>query len=358
MSRKPVVVFVLPDLTPGGAETVFVRLMNALPREKFEPMLLTVNGNGALKDTISPEVTVHSLGSDNFIKSLPKLYKKIRDINPDVVFSTMAHMNFSVLVLRLFFRRTKFIVRESTVPDCTLAERGALGLLIRFLYLILYPLADCVIAPARIVAEKMNRQLNIPVRKITILPNPIDREEINSPSTATPDDAIHFVAAGRLHHEKGFDRLINAMKDYRGPAWHLTLLGEGEQREQLEHMIDALNLGDKITLAGFRPKPWKEYAVADCFLLPSRWEGLPNAALEALACGTRVIALREAGGIVEIAAEAPQDAVILTDSMPDFMREMEKIIPGIMEKKSLMPARYEKQAVIAQFEKILEDVLS
>ncbi|MGB4107347.1 MAG: glycosyltransferase [Alphaproteobacteria bacterium] len=359
MSRKPVIVFILPDLTPGGAETVLIRLMNALPRDQYEPVLVTVSGDGRLKNFIAPEIPLHSLNSGNVIAALPKLYRKIREINPDVVVSTMAHMNFAAMILRPFFRRAKFIVRESTVPECTLAERGMLGPLIRILYFMLYPLADRVIAPARIVAYKMSLQLKVPRHKIIILPNPVDIEKAgNFIHQKAHDGTIRFVAAGRLHPEKGFDRLIKALKDYRGTSWHLTLLGEGEQRGQLEHMIGALKLGDRVTLAGFQPEPWEEYASADCFLLPSRWEGLPNAALEALACGTRVIAVREAGGIVEIAAEAPDDAVMLVNSMPHFLREMGKITPARMEKESLMPVRYEKNAVMIQFQKVLQDVLA
>ena len=358
MTSKPVIVFALPDLTAGGAEMVLIRLMNALPREKYSPVLMAVRNDGVLKDFIAPGIPLHTLGAINVIAALPKLYKKLSELNPDVVVSTMAHMNFSVLLLRPFFKKTKFIVRESTVPDCTLEARGALGPVIRALYPVLYRFADKIIAPARIILDKMHSQLKVPSKTMAVLPNPVDTSmiTISAPPT-TNDGAIRFIAAGRLHPEKGFDRLIKALKDYRGPPWHLTILGEGEQREQLEHMIRALKFEDKISLPGFRREPWQEFSAADCFLLPSRWEGLPNAALESLACGTKIIAMRDAGGIVEIAAEAPGDAVTLTHTMQDFLKAMEKITPA-QEKKSLLPARYEKKAVIENFEKLLQEILA
>lgn len=358
MAHKPVIVFTLPDLTAGGAEMVLIRLMNALPRDKYNPVLITVRSDGVLKDFIGPDIPFYTLDTVSVIAALPKLYKKLHQLNPDVVISTMAHMNFAVLILRPFFKKTKFIVRESTVPDCTLEERGALGPVIRVLYPALYRLADKIIAPARIILDKMHSQLKVPSKTMTVLPNPVDTGVMNiSAPPAANDGIIRFIAAGRLHPEKGFDRLIKALKDYRGPAWHLTILGEGEQREQLEHMIRALKFEDKISLPGFRREPWQEFSAADCFLLPSRWEGLPNAALESLACGTKVIAMRDAGGIVEIAAEAPENAVTLAYTMQDFLKTMEKITLA-QAKQSLLPARYEKSRVTADFEKLLQEVLA
>jgi len=63
-------------------------------------------------------------------------------------------------------------------------------------------------------------------------------------------------------------------------------------------------------------------------LLPSRCEGLPNAVLEALACGTKVIATKESGGIHEIASRAEPGAVTVVDDMQEFIKAMEKVKPS------------------------------
>ena len=358
MPKKPVIAFVLPDLTAGGAEMVLIRLMNALPRKKYTPVFITVSTKGTLRDFISNDTPFHSLDGANVITALPGLYKKLRDVKPDVIVSTMAHMNFAVLVLRPFFMKTKIIVRESTLPDCTLQGRGVTAPLIRLLYFILYPLADRIIAPAGIILEKMSAQLKISMNRAIVLPNPVDTSKIKiSTSVSNPGDPVRFIAAGRLHPEKGFDRLIKALKDYRGGPWRLTILGEGEQRGQLEYMIEALKFREKISFPGFRIEPWKDFAEADCFLLPSRWEGLPNAALESLACGTPVIAMQEAGGIVEIAAASPPGSVTLASTMPEFLKAMEKV-KSISKTKTLLPAAFEKETVIKNFEKILDEISS
>ncbi len=354
MNRKPVIAFVLPDLTVGGAEMVMARLVNALPRDKYDPVFIAVSSGGTLKDFIDPSIPFHSLDAKNVIAGLPKLFSRLKEIQPDIVIATMAHMNFGVLMLRPFLPKTKFIVRESTLPECTLHGRGAMAPVIRILYRALYPLADKIIAPARIILEKMNLELGVPAKRMALLPNPVDvRASGNIKGTS---EKIRFIAAGRLHPEKGFDRLIKALKDYRGPDWHLTILGEGSQREHLEYMIESLKFSGKVSLPGFSKEPWAAFAAADCFLLPSRWEGLPNAALEALACGIPVIALKEAGGIVEIAGEAPEGAVTVTKDILEFTKAMAKVTPSA-DISSLLPDKYRKENVMQTFDKLLQEIL-
>jgi glycosyltransferase involved in cell wall biosynthesis len=106
------------------------------------------------------------------------------------------------------------------------------------------------------------------------------------------------------------------------PQSHLTIFGEGELQSALRQQIERLNLKGRVALVGFEPQPAPWLAGADALLLPSRWEGLPNVALEALACGTPVIATPEAGGIGEIAAQAKPGAVTLAAPGHEFVTAM------------------------------------
>ena len=84
--------------------------------------------------------------------------------------------------------------------------------------------------------------------------------------------------------------------------------------------------------------------------MPSRWEGMSNAALESLACGTPVIATAESGGILELSKCAKQGAVVVTSSESEFCKEMEKVKSGNNHlKDSLLPARYCLENVLEAF---------
>src|SRR5690606_2827716 len=132
----------------------------------------------------------------------------------------------------------------------------------------------------------------------------------------------------RLHPQKGFDRLIEALPRLNMPCdWHVTILGEGGEREKLESLIRLHGFENRVSLHGYTAAPWPHIAASDMFLLPSRFEGLPNVALEALACGTPVIATAESGGIAEI-AETANGHVTIVSTMDDFIAEMEKVKPS------------------------------
>ncbi len=186
------------------------------------------------------------------------------------------------------------------------------------MYHALYPLATYVIAPAQLILREFSTGLGMRLRRAVWLPNPVATDQIRSyGASARPKTDLNFIAAGRLHAQKGFDALIVALKDFDpGCTWSLFILGDGPERKPLEKLIRENGLEKNIKLSGHVITPWPYYASADAFILPSLWEGLPNVVLESLACGTKVIALKSAGGIGEIAALAP-DAVQVVGDLRD-----------------------------------------
>lgn len=354
------VLFVLPALTAGGAERVLITLMNGIDRSRFAPVFVTVSESGRLRDLIDPAIPYHSLNKKRVLASLLALRKKLKEINPDIAVSTMAHMNFALLMLKPFFPNTKFIVREAITPGFIIDEHPALAPAIRHAYKILYPTADQIISPAQAIIDEFKALLKMERGNFVLLHNPVNTAQIRVRENGTlpprQENAVQFIAAGRLHRQKGFDRLIEALADYGGEDWRLTILGEGPERGALEALAIQKGLQDKISLPGHSAEPWPHYAAADCFLMPSRHEGLPNAVLEALACGTPVIATRESGGIAEIAKQAGENVTVAGD-MKAFASAMEKVQARPAEKfrPSLLPPVYEMNTVIRRFEDILFD---
>jgi glycosyltransferase involved in cell wall biosynthesis len=99
------------------------------------------------------------------------------------------------------------------------------------------------------------------------------------------------VAAGRLAHQKGYDRLMRAWRLVHDehPDWRLRILGEGDKRADLEAQRDRLGLSDVVELPGFSDRLDEELAAASLFVLSSRFEGLPMVVLEAMAIGLPVV---------------------------------------------------------------------
>lgn len=361
MPARRKILFVLPALVAGGAERVLIELMNSLDRDRFAPEFLCVSDEGPLKPLISASITFTALGERTGVfRAVPGLYAYLKKSRPDVVVSTMAHMNFALLMLRPLFPRTRFIVRESITPSYILNRRPRVAPLIRHAYRLLYPRADLVLSPAQIIIDEFPTLLNLKNLSHRLLYNPVDitraRGDGRAAHSSLPMNTIRFVASGRLHPQKGFDRLIAYLDRMpKDRLWHLTILGEGRERPTLETLIKSHNLETQVSLPGLNDCPWPVYASADAFLLPSRFEGLPNVALEALACGTPVIAMKDAGGIGEIAALS-NDAVTLCDTMDEFISAMARVRPSNVTtyRPSLLPAPFGHAAVMEKFTQVLE----
>ena len=164
-----------------------------------------------------------------------------------------------------------------------------------------------------------------------------------------------LLGAGRLTRQKGFDRLIELMPQLP-PNTRLTIYGEGPDRAVLQQRIAELGLGERVKLENFSATLPAAMAGADVFVLPSRWEGLPNVVLEALAVGTPVVASDEAE-VEDVARAAPPGAVTIAAVGPAFADAIRGRTPAASApaepRPSLLPAAYRREAVVAQFSDLL-----
>jgi glycosyltransferase involved in cell wall biosynthesis len=123
-----------------------------------------------------------------------------------------------------------------------------------------------------------------------VIPNPV----LAPPTIATSTPIRlglgvrkRLLAVGRLEYQKGFDVLVNVFARV-APAfteWELVIVGEGSLRSELQDRITALHLTDRVVLAGYTPDVGAWYRSAQLFVCSSRFEGFPNALVEAMAYG-------------------------------------------------------------------------
>lgn len=349
--------FVLPDFQAGGAQRVLLSFANGLDRSQFTPSLVVLNGQGPWKDRFVSDLPVRDLEKTRVRYAFPSLVRALRADKPDIIVSTMNYMNFMVLACRPFLaNKAQIFVREANTPRSTVSGFSArLGL--RLAYGLLYRHADRVVSPSKLIERELVQDFGVSEHLISVLRNPVDEQFLRHSASRPerhPGPGPRFVAVGRLFRQKGYDLLIQTMQEYEVEG-HVTIFGEGRERSALESMIVNTGLGEKIKLAGFNADtaPW--VAGADALLLPSRWEGLPNVALEALALGTPVIAAPQAGGIGEIAGEARGGAVTLAAPGQEFSAAMKMVKPnsGPALRPSLLPAIFKKAEATEAFSHLL-----
>jgi len=351
------VVFILPSFSGGGAERVSITLLNQLSeRGNFSELSLIVfDDTGPLSRLLSDKIKVHVLGCQRLREALPALAKCISQNKPRIIFSNMAYINQAVLSLKSFLPKDiKYIVREANIP--LLGTSGLKRVILQAGYRILYGKADEIVCPSRCVSDALLPYLSSGFCKPIVIYNPVDVERIRfhfGSVIRTPGSGVRLVAAGRLTHQKGFDRLVSIMPELP-QNMHLIILGEGPEKANLRKQVSDLGLLDRIKLLGYVDNPWAYIAGADALVLPSRWEGLPNIALEALACGTKVISTPEAGGIDEIATLAPE-SVLIADMGAEFVSEIMNLEFENQEKKLtrfLLPDNFHYDQVVREYENL------
>ncbi len=357
------VLFILPTLGAGGAERILITLMNNLDRTHFTPEFLALNDSGSIKEWIDPDIPFRSFKNRTIKTSVFKLYQLIKKIQPDVIFTTMVHSNALALFMKILFPHIRVVVREAALPSVLISRYGIKGRLCTFVYKLLYHKADLVVSNCSQMVDDFEKVLKIKTDNHRILFNPVDTKKLYAQIPKTFEysddrvDTIYFVSVGRLAYEKGYDRLIKALSDaFPNRKWRLDIVGEGEYRKTLESLIKDAGLEKNIFLRGYHSNPWVIAAQADSLLLPSRWEGMPNVVLEGFACGIPAIAMREAGGIIDIQAHTDKKYLTVVDTIDDFVRVMHdvKISPKRKKSVSFLPYEFSLSHIMQKFESMLK----
>ena len=153
-----------------------------------------------------------------------------------------------------------------------------------------------------------------PWERLALLPNPLP----GAPAPAVGSDAsndIGFINVARLVPQKGLDVLIAALPMLSGAAaaWPITLVGDGPERERLLQQAKDLGVSGRLHCKGFCADPERFLADAAVFVLPSRFEGMPNALLEAMAAGLAVIVTDASPGPLEVVEPGVSGLVVQSD---------------------------------------------
>jgi GalNAc-alpha-(1->4)-GalNAc-alpha-(1->3)-diNAcBac-PP-undecaprenol alpha-1,4-N-acetyl-D-galactosaminyltransferase len=323
------IAFVIPGLGPGGAERVTTLLCNFWAGEGHAVTLITFEGDEtapfyALDQGVALRRLAASAGSGsarllNNVNRVSRLRTLLLEHRPDAVVAFTTDANV-IALLATRGSKTPVVISERNQPD-----RPGLAAVHRLARRFTYRFADAVVVQTEDIASWMRARFRVPVH---IVPNPVRLPDSNSPRGAKGEPLL--IGVGRLTAQKGFDILIEAFARVaaKHPDWRLAIYGEGPARPQLEALRDALSLQGRVSLPGLTRNVEPAYAEASLFALPSRFEGYPNALLEALAAGLPVIATSAPGGASEILEDgkygllvAPGDAVALASALDRMMSD-------------------------------------
>lgn len=300
------VLFFISSLTGGGAERVTVGLANYLVRNGCQVSLVTMHNtdrdfynHDSRVSRIYLNLAGQSYGLSKFIinwRRLRALRRVIQAEQPDVVVGMMPTATI-LCILACFGSSTRIVGSERNYP-----AHKPIGKFWGLFRRLLYRFADAHVAQTQEGADWIICHAN--ARNVTVIPNavpwPISScSPYIDPAWFIPPDRRLILAVGSKSEQKGFDLLLDVYSRIArdNSDWDLAIVGlasdldkESGSRDQLQATVEAFGLTKRVHFPGRVGNVCDWYERADLFVLSSRYEGFPNALLEAMASGCPSIA--------------------------------------------------------------------
>ncbi|MGL4860550.1 MAG: glycosyltransferase [Enterobacteriaceae bacterium] len=328
---------IIPSMHRGGAERVASILTNEWSKEHevtlvvFDSSKQAYSFGGSLIDLDLSAGSYLLQKCIRVIQRIKRLSRLFRMEKPDRIISFMESANFPTIFAALIANQlSKVWVSVHNDP-------ARFSKIYRLLIPFLYHLPDKVVTVSSGIAHALALR-KVSKSKLLIIPNPppIQVPEINT-FLSRPIDAParYILGVGRLHWQKGFDRLINAFSMITDePDLYLVILGEGKERTALERQAMMLGVTDRVLMPGAVKDVWSWYRYAQCFALSSRHEGWPNVIMEALSQACPVVAFNCQYGPNEI-IENGYNGYLLPEGnisdLADYIKN-KKLLNGIRNK--------------------------
>lgn len=337
------IAFVITELDIGGAERCLTNIALGLDRARFTPVVYSLAPAPAadrrmLVDQLERAgIETHFVGANSVFDTLSavrRLSDHFRRQCPQIVQTFLFHAN---VVGTLAARRARLrnVTMGIRVADPSWWRQQVERWCGRS--------ARQVVCVSDSVASSLSWVRALPAEKRTVIPNGVDMTRIQD---APPVDLSSLgippagkqvaVAVGRLDPQKGFDWLLELAPEIltRRADLEIVVVGAGPADSQLKSLADRFRISSRVHFTGWHSNVAGILKRSNLLLLPSRWEGMPNALLEAMAVGLPVVATRVEGVDELLGPAAPAQTVRFGDRQC-FVNRVLEILENPSRAKSL-----------------------
>ena len=302
MPQRKKVVFAINHLGIGGAENMLIEQVKHLDRSRFEPYVITLLPNPAVnvssKIPVDVKFTEFKFSGIFDFRSFYELWTFLKWEKIDAIITNLFDTNLVARTAAILARVPVIISYEHNIYEHKKSwQIVADQLLARFTKKILVGSSE--------VLKFTSKQERLPRSKFQLNFNSIslkfggvkrNRSQVLL-KHGFPEDYIYIVTAGSLTPQKGHTYLVDAiyqMKQQGVIGFKTLIFGRGMLREELLKQIQRLDLTEEVKLMGIGPAE-EIMAISDIFTLPSLWEGLSIALLEAMDAGCPIVATKVSG---------------------------------------------------------------
>jgi glycosyltransferase involved in cell wall biosynthesis len=314
------VAYVIGELGKGGAEYQLVELLRHLDRDAWDPHLTVLSQGGYWADEVRrfdiPVVELPRRGHGDLGRLL-ELRRTLARIGPAVLHTLLWAANCYGRLAAIGLGIRRVVTAERNViarPRWEVAVERVLD-----------PLTDVYLVNAAAVARELERH-GLPAWKMRVVRNGVDlgrfprfaveRGEARA-ALGFPAGRRLVAQVGRLAPQKDYPTYLRAAAAVaaRHPDVDFLVVGAGPEREALVQLADAVGIADRVRWLGLRHDVPALLAAVDVMVLASRFEGLPNVVIEAMAAGAAVVAT-DVGGCGEL-VEPGREGTLVVPERPD-----------------------------------------
>ena len=283
--------FVIPTLQGGGAEKVISNLASCLDKKKYKVSIVVFDLSKQIYLKNS-SIKIFNLRSKKISLGIYKFLKLINYYKPDLMISTVSHLNLYISILKIFFpKKTKVIVRESNFISQNINLQSTLNLF-KLLYKIFYNNVDICLVFSKTHKMDILQNTNIKKNKIKIIENPVNVKLIQELSKKKiskkhkkfieKKKLIKLIYFGSLSYQKGLDILINSLSYLDKSKFILNIIGQGSEKKRLEELVFEKKLNNNINFLPYLENPFPLIINSDAYVMFSRFEGMSNIVLKYL----------------------------------------------------------------------------
>lgn len=361
------IAFCITELNDGGAERAFVRLVTGLERSEWLPAVITLQGGPLADELRAAGVPVTALGlsrTGQALRGLKLLTGALREFRPAILQTWLYHAN---LLGRIAAWRAGV---PHVVAGIRVAEHRSRWRLRLDRWTA--RLVDRHVCVSEGVAQFMHLHGGLPRNALTVIPNGVDfaryadAKPVDLTSLGIPPLSPTVLFAGRMDPQKrpflfltAAERLVQAL-----PNAHFLMVGDGPLRAEVDNWICSRNLGGRIHLLGWRNDLPSLFKSAACFVLTSRWEGMANVLLEAMAAGTPVVAT-DVEGVRELVTPGstgllvdPDSPTSLIDAIADVMRNPEAAAHRARAAQTYVQQNFTLDRVALSYANLYREIIS
>jgi glycosyltransferase involved in cell wall biosynthesis len=345
------ILLVISHLDRGGSQRVLTTLANAWTRRGQKVSILTFEGTEGDFFPLSPEIerivvpfipaqrTFLRLGGlIRVTQWLLALRRAIRKTGAPIVVSFVCSTNIKVILACFGLPRMRLVISERNDP-----MRQQLETRWETRRRWLYRFADVVTANSRDAIDAMRPY--VPECKLAFIPNPLT-DRPNHQENREAERIPTLLAVGRLTEQKAYDVLLKAFSLVAPSVrpWRLAIVGDGPLEETLKAEAKQLNIASQIDWCGRQADPFVFYANADIFVMPSRYEGMPNALLEAMSQGLPPIITETMPGALDFVEHEVTGLVIPADDPDPLAAAIRRLIDDASLRRRLGEAARKRMA--------------